>query len=196
MDIKTLEALGISAEALGERIVEQCVETLLNSTGFNPETEEETRYASRFQREISDRIQKAVDVKIAALAEEHLLPRVGELIEKADMRRTNGYGEAKGPTMTFKEYLAWRTDTYMTEDVDFHGKSKADLEARGESTYNWRSCGPRLTVLMRNYILDTMEKHAKAAITDVNQVIAKGMEKAAREAITSAAAAVKVSITA
>lgn len=101
MDIKTLEALGISADELGDRIVEQCVESLLNSTGFNPETEEETRYESRFKREIAARIQKAVDEKIAALSEVHLIPRVGEMIESADMRKTNGYGEPKSPPMSF-----------------------------------------------------------------------------------------------
>jgi hypothetical protein len=196
MDIKTLEALGISAEALGERIVDQCVEVLLSSTGFNPDTEEETRYESRFKREIEARIQKAVDEKIAALAAVHLIPRVGELIEQANMRRTNNYGEAKGPPMTFKEYIAYRAEQYMSEDVDYHGCSKADLEARNESTYNWKTCGPRLTVLMRNYIADTLEKHAKGAITDVNAVIAKNIEKAARDAITAAAGSLKVAVSA
>lgn len=192
MDIKTLEALGISTEELGQRIVDQAVETLLSSTGFNPDTEEETRYESRFKREIEARIQKAVDEKIAALAAVHLIPRVGEMIEKADMRQTNRYGEAKSPPMTFKEYIAHRAETYMSEDVNYHGKSKAE---EGDS-YNWRSEGPRLTVLMRGYIRDTLEKHAKAAVTDVNKVIAKNLEQAARDAITAASASLKVSITA
>lgn len=39
MDIKTLEALGISPEALGERIVDQAVDVLLSTTGFDPDTE-------------------------------------------------------------------------------------------------------------------------------------------------------------
>jgi hypothetical protein len=194
MDIKTLEALGISAEELGQRIVDQAVETLLSSTGFNPDTEEETRYESRFKREIESRIQKAVDDKIAALAAAHLIPRVGELIESADMRKTNGYGEPKGPSMTFKEYIAHRAEQYMVEDVDYHGKSKAELEARGESSYNWRNCGPRLTVLMRLYIAETLQKHATAAVTDVNKVIAKNIEQAARDAIASAAANLKVAV--
>ena len=196
MDIETLKALGISPEELGQRIVDQAVETLLRSTGFNPETEEETRYESRFKREIEARIQKAVDEKIAALAAAHLIPRVGEMIDAANMRKTNAYGEAKGPSMTFKEYIAHRAETYMTEDVDYHGKSKADLEARGESTYNWRNCGPRLTVLMQMYIRDTLEKHATAAVTDVNKVIAKNIEQAARSAINAAAASLKVSVAA
>jgi hypothetical protein len=96
--------------------------------------------------------------------------------------------------MTFKEYIAHRAETYMTEDVNYHGNSKADLEAKNESTYDWRSCGPRLTVLMKLYIKDTMEKAAKEAVTDVNKVIAKNIEKAARDAIASAANALKVSV--
>lgn len=194
MDIKTLEALGISAEALGDRIVDQAVETLLSATGFDPDTEQESRYETRFKKEIEARIKKAVDEKIAALADVHLVPKVGELIDTADLRKTNQYGEAKSPSMTFKEYLAHRAETYMTEDVDYNGKSRADLAARNESEYNWRASGPRLTVLMKMYIKEAMEKAAKEAVTDVNKVIAKNVEKAARDAIASAASALKVAI--
>jgi len=192
MNIETLEALGISKEDLAQRVIEQCVESLLNSTGFNPETDEETRYASRFKREIEARLMKAVDDKIAALAAVHIVPRVGEMIEQANMGKTNGYGEAKSPPMTFKEYIAYRAESYMSENVNTRGLSKAE---DGDS-YNWKSEGPRLTVLMRRYIRDTLETHAKAAMTDVNKVIAKNIEKAALSAITSAAAAMKVSVSA
>ena len=196
MDIKTLEALGISKEELAERIIESAVDQLLSSTGFNPETEEETRYESRFKREIEKRVQESVDTKIAALAQEHVLPRVSEMIEAADMKATNKYGEAKGPAMTFKEYIANRAQVYMTEDVDYHGNSKDDLAAKNESNYNWRSCGPRLTVLMRNYIRDSLETQAKAAVNDVNKVIAANIAKAAQDAIAAASANLKVTVAA
>ena len=192
MDIKTLEALGISAETLGDRIVEQAVDVLLNTTGFDPDSEEETRYESRFKKEIAARIQKAVDEKIAALASVHLIPKVGEMIEKANLLKTNQYGEPKGLPMTFIEYIASRAEVYMSEDVDYHGKSKAE----SGDTYNWKASGPRLTVLMRNYIRDTLESHAKQAIKDVNSVVAKNIEKAAKDAITAASAAMKVSVSA
>ncbi len=194
MDIKTLEFLGITKEELAERIIDSAVDHLLSSTGFDPEMEEETRYDSRFKREIEARVQKAVDSKISALAQEHVLPRVGEMIEAADMRRTNQYGESKGPVLTFKEYIAYRAEQYMTENVDFNGTSKADLEAKNESTYNWRVSGPRLTVLMQRYIRDTLETHAKAAVTDVNKVIAKNIEQAAKDAIKAASESLSVTI--
>lgn len=192
MDMKTLEALGISPEELGNRIVEQAVEALLSATGFDPDSEQERSYESRFKREIEKRVQDAVDQKIAALAAVHLIPRVGEMIEQTNMRKTNQYGEPKGEPMTFKEYIASRAEAYMSEDVNLQGQSKAEA---GDS-YSWRSCGPRLTVLMRNYIRDTLETHAKAAVTDVNKVIANNIEKAARDAISAATGALKVTVAA
>ncbi len=192
MDIKTLEVLGLDREELGNRIVDQAVAALLSASGFDPETEEEVRYESRFKKEIEKRIQKAVDEKIAALADAHLVPKVGAMIEGVNMRRTNSYGEPKGDPMTFIEYIASRAEAYMSEDVNFNGKSKAE----DGDNYNWKSSGPRLTVMMRAYIKDTLEKHAKAAITDVNAVIAKNIEKAAVEAISSASKALKVSVSA
>ena len=192
MDIKTLESLGINTEDLGNRIVDQAVDVLLNSTGFDPDTDEETRYESRFKREIQSQIQKAVDEKIAALAAVHLIPRVGEMIESANLQKTNNYGEKKGDPLTFKEYIAQRAEVYMSEDVDYHGKSKAEAN----DSYNWRNCGPRLTVLMQMYIKDTLEKHAKEAVNDVNKVIARNIQKAAQDAIAAAAANIKVNLSA
>ncbi|WP_236170529.1 hypothetical protein, partial [Pseudomonas parakoreensis] len=72
----------------------------------------------------------------------------------------------------------------MSEKVDYHGQSKDE----SKDSYNWRESGPRLTVLMKLYIKDTLEKSAKSAINDVNKVIAKNIEQAAKDAITSCAA--------
>lgn len=196
MDIETLKSLGLDIETLGDRIVDQAVDALLNSTGFNPETETETRYISKFQREIDARIKDAVDAKISALAELHIVPRVGELIEKANMTRTNTFGEKTSPPMTFKEYLAYRADEYMTEDVDRDGDSKRDLESRGASTYNWKKRGPRLTILMSLHIKDELERATKAAVTDVNKALAESLQKAATDAIKATADNLKVDITA
>lgn len=196
MDIETLKALGISPEALAERIIDQAVERLLSYTGFDEDGEETGSYASQFRKEIEERVQAAVDLKISALAADHIVPRVGEMIEKVDMRETNRYGEPVSPPMTFKEYIAHRAEAYMTEDVDFNGQSKADLEAKNESTYNWRNSGPRLSVLMRNYIHESLAKAAQGAVSDVNKVIAKNLEQATLSALKKATENLKVSISA
>jgi hypothetical protein len=188
MDLQTLESLGLDIESLGDRIVDQCVEVLLRSTGFDPETEQETRYESRFKREIDTRIQKAVDTKIAALAEEHLLPRVGEMIESANLQQTNNYGEPKGEPKTFIEYIVARAEAYMSEPVNWK------LKTRQEESYNWSNEGTRLTVLMKLHIKDTLDKEAKAAVSDVNKVIAKNIAQAAKDAIAAASDSLKVSV--
>jgi len=192
MDIKTLEALGINAEDLTERIVDQTVEALLNSSGYDPENDTETRYESRFKKEIEKRVLEATNKKIAELAEIHVVPRVGEMIEQANMSKTNSYGEPKSEPMTFKEFIAKRAEVYMSESVDSNGKSKGELS----DTYNWRDAGPRLTVLMKIYIQQTMEAAAKTAVNDVNKVIAENIKKAAVQAITQTVAAIKVSVSA
>jgi len=191
MDIATLEALGVNKEDLAERIVGQAVHALLYSTGYG-EDEEESTYASKFKSEIERRVKDAVDAKINALAQEHVIPRVGELIEQTDMRKTNSYGEPKSPSMTFKEYIADRAAIYMTEDVDSQGRSKAE----STDSYNFRIAGPRLTVLMKMYIRDSMETAAKGAVNDVNKVIAKNIAKAATDAISTMANSISVTVSA
>lgn len=65
-----------------------------------------------------------------------------------------------------------------------------DQQAR--RLYIWRGSA---IVLMKLYIKDTLEKSAKNAINDVNKVIAKNIELAAKDAIQACAAAIKVSAT-
>ena len=192
MDLKQLEALGITAEELTNRIVDQAVESLLNASGYDPENDMEVRYESRFKKEIEKKILSAVDKKISDLAEKHLVPRVGEMIEQADMRETNRYGEPKSPPMSFKEFIAYRAESYMSEDVNYNGLSKAE----SGSDYNWKSSGPRLMVLMRVYIRETLESAAKGAVNDVNKVIASNIEKAAKDAIAATVANLKVAVAA
>lgn len=48
---------------------------------------------------------------------------------------------------------------------------------------------------MKLYIKDSLEKSAKSAINDVNKVIAKNIEQAAKDAILSCAASIKVAAT-
>lgn len=190
MDIKTLESLGIKAEDLGERIVDQAVYALLNSTGFDPDNEEETRYDSKFKREIEARIQKAVDEKISALAAKHLVPRVSEMIENANLQKTNNYGEKRGEPLSFIEYLVERAESYMTERVDYAGQSKEE----SGSSYNWRDYGPRLTVLMKTHIRTELENITKKAMGDVNSTFAKAVEQCAKDAISAAAETFKISV--
>lgn len=189
MDIKTLEALGVIPADLAERVVEQAVNALLESVGYDSEGEEFSQ-ASKFKKQINQRVQEAVDRKVDAMFAQYVLPRVGEIIEAADMRKTSAYGEPKGEPMTFKEYIANRAETYMSEKVDYNGVSKSD----SRDSYQWREYGPRLAVLMQLYIRDTMDKAAKSAVTNVNKEIAKNIEQAAKDAIAKCAENISITV--
>ena len=115
---------------------------------------------------------------------------VGELIEKDDFQQTNGYGEPKGPKVTFREYIVSLAEKYMSEDVDHNGRSRQE----SGNSYNWSKDGPRLMVLMKMYIRETMEKAAKSAVNDVNKEIAKSISNAAVEAIQKTVTAIEVRV--
>lgn len=190
MDTKTLKTLGIDLKELEEKIVEQAVQALLNETGFDEDGELTGIYETRFSKAIQAQVMKAVDAKIEQIAAELIVPRVGELIEKCDMTLRNRFGEPKTPEpTTFREYIAARAEEYMSEDVNCHGKSK-----REDDSYGWKRSGPRVLVLMRNYIQSTLEAHAKNAVSDINAVVAAAMTKASAEAIAKVRDGVKVSI--
>jgi hypothetical protein len=190
MDIETLKALGMNTEELGDRIVDQAVSALLRSTGFDPENDVEVTYDTQFKKQINERIKAAIDNKISALAEKHVVPMVGDLIEKTNFQSTNGYGEPKGPAVTFREYIVSLAEKYMSDDVDYNGRSKQE----SKDSYNWSKDGPRLMVLMKMYIRETMEKAAKSAVNDVNKESAKSIANAALDAIQKTVASIKVSV--
>lgn len=191
MDIETLKSLGLDIASLQERIVEQAVETLL----FHKDVDEDgNEYVSstRLREETRKRVEKLIEEKLSLAFERHIVPKFDSVMESMVFTPTNRWGERKGETKTLTEYLEHRCTAYMTEEVDLNGKSKDETDR----SYDWRAHGPRLTVMMRRYISDTLEKYAKAAVTDVNSKLADLMTSAARDAIAKVAAGAKVAITA
>ena len=69
-----------------------------------------------------------------------------------------------------------------------------DMLEEASGGYGWTKSGPRLTVLMKLYIKESMEKAARAAVNDVNKALAKSLETAARDAIHETAAKLKIAI--
>lgn len=183
MNQEMLQTLGITADDLIERIVSRAVDELLNPRAYNDDS-----ISDDMARKVLALVQSAVDAKVSEVARDHLIPRIGELIEKATLTETNRFGEPKNEPMSFVEYLANCAERYMTEDVNSEGLN------RSEGDYRWSKVGPRITVLMKLRIKEALEEHTKRALKDVNAELAKAMQKAAADAISSAASAIKVSI--
>jgi len=189
MNLETLEALGITKKDLINRVVEQCVEALLYNKDFDEDGNPHL-CISHFQSEIEQKIKKTVDDKIVEIANVHVLPKIGEMIENANFQETNGFGEAKGPRKTFIEYIAARADNYMLEKVDSRGMSKSECER----VYDWRDAGSRITVIMQLYIKEVLERAARDSLKDINSTMVKAIRQSALDAVASVAKDFKISL--
>lgn len=187
MDLKSLEALGISAEELTNRIVDRATEQLLTSTGYDEDGEEYTT-ESRLARKVTDNIKKMVDGKILALAEKHILPNMGSYIETLTLQETNRWGEKTGKPVTFIEYLTERADVYMREEVNHSGKTK---EQEG---YSWSKSTTRVAFMVNQHLHYSIETAMKQALANANSNIAKGLEEAVKIALASATEKLKVAV--
>lgn len=92
-----LDAIGITAEELQERVVDRIAERALGDDDFSP--------GSPLKRQIDKEIQERIDLAVTEIADKHILPNVSEYIETLTLQETNKWGEKKGEPITFVEYL-------------------------------------------------------------------------------------------
>lgn len=187
MDLKSLEALGITADVLTDRIVDKAVERLLSSNNFDEDGEEYV-VPSGLKQRLDKAVKVQIDGKIAALAEQHVLPRVSEMIENLTLQATNNWGEKTGAPVTFIEYLTQRADAYMQEPVNHNGKTKT------EDSYSWSKSTSRVAYLINSHLHYSIETAMKNALANANSSIAKGLEDAVKTALQSATAKLNVTV--
>lgn len=170
----TLKSLGLSKEQVTERVIAVLVDRLMESV-FYDEDGNGVEKESKFSIQIYDRVKKAVDGKIDALFKEHVAPNVSRYVEELTLVETNKWGEKKGTKVTFIEHLIQRAEAYITEKVDFNGKSQA--EAGG---YSWSGTQTRITYLVHQHLHYAIENAMKQAIADANKNIVGGLEAAVK----------------
>ncbi len=190
MDLKQLEALGITTEDLINRIVDRACEELLSSTDYDEDGAPAGRTKSRLSKELERRIQAHTDAKIQELAEKHVLPNVTAMLETITLRETNRWGEATGQPVTFIEYLVQRADAYMREDVNYEGKSQVE-----NGSYTWSKSSTRVAYLINKHLHYSIETAMKQALANANSSIAKGLEGAVKAALETATQQLKVAVT-
>lgn len=175
----TLESLGLSQSELQERVVAHIANLILASSSYDEDgNPEET--ASKFKRQIVELVQKKANEKIAALAAEHVLPKVSDFVENLTLRQTNEWGERKPqkPPITFIEYLIQRAEAYIMEEVDGEGRSRAECQARGNSFYGKGQ--PRLTLLVNNHLAESIKQAMVKAVQTAHGSLAEALEKTAK----------------
>ena len=144
-----LELLGVTKEALTEMVVERMAEIAETSAEFSE---------GNLTRRIKDLVKSHIDARIGALAEVHVLPRVSEFVDGLILQETNAYGEKRGEPKTIIEYMVARCDTYLNEQVDHAGKTKA------EETYDFRPAKTRLAHMIHEHLHYRIEESMRAVL--------------------------------
>lgn len=190
MDLKSLEALGITKDELIERIVDKATSDLLTSVSYNYDTDEEFKTQSTLAKQLDKKIKEHIDAKVTELADKHILPRVTEMIENITIAKTNNWGEKTGEKYTFIEYLTKCAENYMTAEVNYEGKTKDQ-----SGGYSWSKSGTRVALMIDKHLHYSIETAMKNALAQANSTIATGLQGAVKIALQNATEKLKVAVT-
>lgn len=183
-----LQALGFTKEELQERVVERIVESVMTDRVYDPENDYEFDRHSQFREDLKKRVKARIDEKIDELATKFVLPNVSEYIENLTLQQTNQWGEKKGNSVTFVEYLTQRAEAYMQEKVNNHGKT------REEDSYSWSGTQTRITYLVNSHLQYSIETAMKNALQVATGAIATGLHETCRLKLNEIAASMKVAV--
>lgn len=182
-----LQELGFTKEELQQRVVDQAVRELFDSSTYD-EDGEVSHVDSPLHRQLNEAIRKHIDAKINELAEQHVLPKVTEMVENLTLQETNKWGEKKGEKLSFVEYLAQRADYYLREEVNYSGKTRA------EDSYSWSKYGTRCAHLIHEHLHYAIERAMKEAISNANQSIIGGLQEAVKIKLAEVANSLQVAV--
>lgn len=184
-----IEELGFTKQELQERVVEKIAEEILSSRDYD-EDGIESPVASEFKRHLEKLVQKEIDRRVAELGSTQVAPLVIEAIDKVVIQKTNEWGEARGVSVSFIEYLVQRAEAWIKEPVDSSGESRS--EAR--DTYNKRFETPRIVHMIDKHIGYSVKFSVEAALKDMNSKLATGIAETVKTQITKTLEGVKVEI--
>lgn len=165
------ETLGITQEELRSQVIDKLVDRLMEDQLRVGGDGEEGWRESAFSRELDKRVKGHIDSTIAGLFDGHVKGRIEELVHGLTLQKTNDWGEAKGEPVTFVQYLIQRAESYMTEQVNYDGKS------RGRDSYGWNAHGTRISTLVEKYLNFHIENAMKTIVAKGNKTLVSGIEE-------------------
>jgi hypothetical protein len=179
MTKEELALLGFTEEDVLNRLVDKLCEQMV-------ETEEcyAGDFGRRLQKAVEQRVSETLDKAMAA----HILPKVSEMVEGVCLVETNRWGEKVGEKLTFIEYLVKRTEAYITEGVNYNGKTQS------EDSYSWRKHSTRIAFMINQHLQYSIDNAMKKALGDVNSSIRKGLENAVKIALQNITVQVKTDV--
>lgn len=170
-----MEALGLDAKRIEDRVVDQLVENLSQTDD----------YESRIQ----ELVMKRIDSAIEAIALKHVLPNMQEYVEKFMLTRTNEWGQQIGSSMTFTEYLVKRANDYLAEKVNYEGQTKKEA-----GSFSWHGKSSRVVYLIDQHLHYHIAEAMKRAVSTINESIASGLEATVKDSIKHLQQNLKVAV--
>jgi hypothetical protein len=183
MDFKEL---GFTEKELQERIVDKIVAQMMVAEEYDEDVRDTVQTRSPFQVKLEKLIQKRIDEAVEAMADKYVLPKVAEYIENLSLQETNRWGEKTGKPVTFIEYLVQRAEHYMTEQVDYKGKTKS------EDSYSWKGTQTRVAHMIHEHLQYSISTAMREALANANSQIAKGLQDTVKIKLGQIATSLKV----
>ena len=173
LDLKSL--LGASDEELRELVVKSCVDRLLGKN-WKP-----TKIHEKLEAVIAER----ADALMGQAIEEHILPRCDKLLDNVHLQPTNQWGEKKGDSQTFREYLVKRLDEWLDEPVTYDGK-KPDTYSRGTQK--------RVAHMIHQHFHYEIHNTVKDIVGEAHAVIRDGIQETVALKLGEITKALRVSV--
>ena len=187
--IELAQQLGLSNEELQERVVNTIADRMLrDASGYDEDGDEHSR-PTRFSEAIKARVKEKVDASVEAIAARNVLPNVEAYIESLVLQETNRWGEKTGEPKTFTEYLVDRAENYLTEKVDFRGKTKAE-----DNGYSWKGAQSRISHMVHEHLHYRIEQAMNEAMKSANKAIVGGIEETVRLKLREVSDALKIEV--
>jgi hypothetical protein len=155
--------IGITQAELRKQVVAALVDKLFDSMQGDD-------YSSGIAQQVRDGVTTKLTKAVAKRIDDEVLPLVKSKLDTLVIPKTNRYGEPKGEPQTFLEYAIERAENYMTEMVNYEGKSK------GEDSYSWSGTQTRITHMVHKHLHYHIETAMKKALVDANSKIVSGIE--------------------
>lgn len=173
--------IGISQDELREQVLARTSERLVEH--FVEEGDAE--------RAMEAVVRETIDTVAERVAKESIEPLVRGQIESVCLQRTNEWGEPKGESMTFVEYLVKRAEAFLVERVDHKGETKAQSRS---SSWNHRDTQTRITYMIDKHLQYSIKTAMEGALKRADSAIAEGIAEAVRIKLAEVSAKLKVEV--
>jgi hypothetical protein len=180
----SFKSLDLSEDELQERVIEAIADKILGSAGINGALDFSDAV---LRRELNKAVQERMDRGFAELAEKYILPNITTILEELTLQKTNQWGERKGPPCTFIEFFTQCAENYLTEKVDFEGKS-------AKEQYHGALNQTRAVYLIHQQLHHDIEKGMREALRTLEAKLVGGLQKTAADILAELVAKTSIKI--